>query len=170
MKIRCINVDDAGAFSALRREVIRENPVPMGLTYEEELTRTLDSFRTQLSFSHPNAMFGSFVEGELAATAAVGYTSKFPSSRHKMVMWGVFTSPRYRRRGLSRQVVEAAIRHAFSNGVHRVDLQVYVPNEPALGLYKSIGFVEYGVEPEAVYLDGQYHDGVYMTLVDEGRA
>ena len=45
-----------------------------------------------------------------------------------------------------------------------------MPNEPALGLYKSIGFVEYGVEPEAVYLDGQYHDGVYMTLVDEGKA
>ena len=93
MKIRCIDVDDAGAFSALRREVIRENLVPMGLTYEEELTRTLDSFRAQLYFSHPNAMFGSFVEDELAATAAVGYTSKFPSSRHKMVMWGVFTSP-----------------------------------------------------------------------------
>ncbi len=110
-------------------------------------------------------MFGNFAEGELAATAAVGYTSKFPSSRHKMVIWGVFTSPRYRRQGLSRQVVESAIQHAFSNGVNRVNLQVYVPNEPALGLYKSIGFVEYGVEPSAVYLDGQYHDGVLMTLV-----
>jgi len=165
MNIRCINADDAEDFSALRREVTRENPVPMGLTYEEELTRTLESFRTQLSFTHPNAMFGSFVGGELTATAAVGYVSKFPSSRHKMVMWGVFTSPRYRRQGLSRQVVEAAIQHAFSNGVHRVNLQVYVPNEPAVGLYKSIGFVECGAEPEAVYLDGQYYDGVHMTLV-----
>ena len=85
MNIRSINADDAEGFSALRREVTRENPVPMGLTYEEELTRTLDSFRAQLSFSHPNAMFGGFVDGELAATAAVGHTSKFPSSRHKMV-------------------------------------------------------------------------------------
>ena len=54
---------------------------------------------------------------------------------------------------------------AFSNGVHRVNLQVYVPNEPALELYKSIGFVECGAEPEAVYLDGQYYDGIHMTLV-----
>ena len=44
MNIRCISADDAEAFSALRREVTRENPVPMVLTYEEELTRTLDSF------------------------------------------------------------------------------------------------------------------------------
>ena len=163
-KIRCINADDADAFSTLRREVTRKNPVQMGLTYEEELTRTLDSFRSQLSFTHPNAMFGSFVQGELVATAAVGYTSKFPSSRHKMVMWGVFTSPRYRRRGLSRQVVEAAIKHAFSNGVHRINLQVYIPNEPAIALYKAIGFVEYGIESEAIYINGQYHDGIHMTI------
>jgi len=162
--IRCISADDAEAFSGLRREVTRENPVPMGLTYKEELTRTMDSFRAQLSFTHPNVMFGSFIEGELAATAAVGYTSKFPSSRHKMAMWGVFTSPRYRRQGLSRQVVEAAVEHAFSNGVSRINLQVYVPNEPAVTLYKSIGFVEYGVEPGAVYINNQYHDGIHMTL------
>lgn len=165
MNIRCISADDAEAFSALRREVTRANPVPMGLTYEEELTRTLDGFQEQLSFSHPNTMFGSFVEGELAATAAVGYTSNFSSSRHKMLMWGVFTSPRHRRHGLSRQVVESAIQHAFSNEVRRINLQVYVPNEPAIALYRSLGFVEYGTEPEAVYIDDRYHDGVHMTLV-----
>ncbi len=164
MNIRCIDADDAEAFSALRREVIRDNPVSMGLTYEEELSRTIENFRAQLSFSQPNVMLGNFVDGELAATAAVGLTSKFPSSRHKMVMWGVFTSPRFRRRGLSREVVESAIRHAFNNNVNRVNLQVYVPNNPAIMLYKSIGFVEYGIEPEAVHISGQYHDGVLMTL------
>ena len=56
--VRCISADDAEAFSALRLEITRENPVQMGLTYEEELTRTLDDFRSQLSFSHPNAMYG----------------------------------------------------------------------------------------------------------------
>ena len=164
MIVRCVNSDDAEAILALRKEVVQENPESMGLTYEEELTRSLDDFRALLSFTHPNAMFGAFIGGELLATAAVGYTSKFPSSRHKMVMWGVFTSPRYRRRGLSRQVVEAAIQNAFSSGVVRVNLQVYVPNEPAIALYKSIGFMEYGVEPQAVYINGQYFDGVHMTL------
>ena len=82
-----------------------------------------------------------------------------------MAMWGVFTSPRLRRRGLSRQVVNAALEHASDNGVDRVNLQVYVPNEPAIKLYKAIGFVEYGVESEAICIDGQYHNGVLMTLV-----
>ena len=167
LNIRRLGADDAAAFSALRREVTRENLVPMGLTFEEELTRTLDGFRAQLSSPLPNAVFGNFVERELAATAAVSHVGQFPSSHHKMVMWGVFTSPRFRRRGLSRQVVDAALRHAFDNGVHRVNLQVYVPNEPAIALYSAIGFVEYGIEAGAVCIDGRYHDGVHMTLVKD---
>lgn len=168
LKVRPLGADDAAAFSALRREVTRDNPVPMGLTFEEELTRTLEGFRAQLSAPVPNAVFGCFIQGELAATAAVSRAGQFPSSHHKMVMWGVFTSPRHRRQGLGRQVVETALQHAFDNGVHRVHLQVYLPNEPAIVLYKSLGFVEYGVEPEAVCLDGKYHNGVHMTLV-KGR-
>lgn len=82
-----------------------------------------------------------------------------------MVMWGVFTSPRYRRRGLGRQVVETALQHAFDNRVRRVNLLVYLPNGPAIALYRALGFVEYGTEPEAVRLDGRYHDGVHMSLV-----
>jgi len=164
MTIRRLGADDAEAFSALRREVTRDNPVPMGVTFDEELTRTLDGFRAQLSSPLPNAVFGSFVEGELAGTAAVSRASQFPSSHHKMVMWGVFTSPLHRRQGIGRQLVATALRHAFRNSVHRVNLQVYVPNEPAIALYRAIGFVEYGVEREAVCLDGQYHDGVHMTL------
>lgn len=166
-EIRRLGAEDAAAFSALRREVTRDNPVPMGLTFEEELTRTLDSFRAQLSSPLPNAMFGCFLGNELAATAAVSRAGQFPSSHHKMVMWGVFTSPRYRRRGLSRQVVDTALQHAFDNGVNRVNLQVYMPNEPATALYKAIGFVEYGVESDAVCLDGCYHDGLHMTLVSD---
>ncbi len=84
-----------------------------------------------------------------------------------MVMWGVFSSPRHRRRGLGRQVVEAALQHAFDNKVHRVNLQVYLPNAPAIALYTALGFVEYGTEAEAVCLDGRYHDGVHMVLVKD---
>jgi len=167
--IRRLGASDALAFSDLRREVTQENPVPMGLSFEEELTRTLDGFKAQLSAPLPNAVFGSFVEGELAATAAVSRVGQFASSHHKMVMWGVFTSPRYRRRGLSRMVVVTALRHAFDNGARRVNLQVYVPNEPALALYRTLGFVDCGAEPEAVCLNGSCYDGIYMTLAnDEG--
>lgn len=162
--LRILGRDDATLFSELRREVTRENAVPMGLTFEEELTRTLEGFQAQLSSQAPNAVFGCFAADALVATAAVSRLGQFASSHHKMVMWGVFTSPRHRRQGIGRQVVGAALQHAFRNGVCRVNLQVYVPNEPAIALYKAFGFVEYGIERDAVCLDGKYHDGVHMTL------
>ncbi|PKO64395.1 MAG: N-acetyltransferase [Betaproteobacteria bacterium HGW-Betaproteobacteria-16] len=167
IEVRRLLPDDAQAFSSLRREVTAQNPVPMGLTFEEELTRTLDGFKSQLSSPLPNAVFGGFVDGELVATAAVSRVSPFPSSHHKLVMWGVFTSPRYRRRGISRALVDRAIQHAFANGARRVNLQVYVPNEPALTMYREMGFTECGVEHEAVCLAGRYYDGVNMTLANE---
>lgn len=162
--IRRLLGEDAQAFSDLRREVTAVNAVPMGLTLREELARPLEGFRTQLAAPLLNAVFGAVVAGELAATAAVSRAGQFGSSDHKMVMWGVFTSPQFRRRGFSRVVVEKALRHAFDSGARRVNLQVYLPNDAALSLYRSMGFEVYGTEIEAVCLDGTYHDGVHMTL------
>jgi RimJ/RimL family protein N-acetyltransferase len=94
----------------------------------------------------------------------VSPAGRFASSRHKRDMWGVFTHPSMRRRGLSRAVVGRAITHAFETGARRINLLVYVPNEAALALYRSFGFVACGSEPEAVHLDGRFFDGVHMTL------
>jgi ribosomal protein S18 acetylase RimI-like enzyme len=163
--VRQLEAADAEAFSALRREVTAENPVPMGLTLEEELTRPIDGFRAQLSFPEPNAAFGAFVDGELVGTAAVAWPSKFASSGHRVNLWGTFVSPRFRRRGLGRKLVEHAIAHAKSNGVRRVNLTVYVPNDPAVCLYESLGFAYCGVEPEAVSLNGAFYDGQQMSLL-----
>jgi RimJ/RimL family protein N-acetyltransferase len=163
-EVRRLGAEDAEAFCRLRREVTADNPVPMGLSLEEELSRPIEGFRSQLSSPLPNAVFGAFVEGDLAATAAVSRVSHFASSSHKMVMWGVFTSPRHRRRGLGRFLVQHALQHAFNSGARRINLVVYVPNEAALNLYRSLGFIQYGIEREAVYLDGKFADGVHMSL------
>ena len=79
-------------------------------------------------------------------------------------MWGVFTSPRFRRMGLGRRLVGTALAHAAAAGVRRVNLLVYVPNAPALALYRSLGFEPTGTEPEAVRLDGRMYDGLHMSV------
>ncbi len=162
-QLRQLGADDAQAFSILRREVTADNPVPMGLTLEEELTRPLPSFREQLSYPEPNAAFGAFVAGELVGSAAVAWPSKFASSRHKVTLWGVFVSPRYRRLGIARTLVSRAIDHAHATGVLRVNLTVFVPNAPAVKLYESMGFEHCGMEPESIRIGDIYHDGWLMS-------
>ena len=167
-QIRQLGADDAEAFSKLRRELTADNPIPMGLTLEEELTRPLQGFRDQLAYPEPNAAFGAFHSDELVASAAVAWPSKLPSSRHKTTLWGVFVSPRYRRKGLGRAVVQRAIVHAESAGVRRINLTVYVPNPAAVRLYESLQFEHCGVEPEAIRIEEAYFDGCQMSRLSIG--
>ncbi len=60
-------------------------------------------------------------------------------------------------------VVSAALSHAFSMGVRRVNLAVYVPNEAAIRLYSSMGFEQYGTEPQALFLEGKFYDSQLMS-------
>ncbi len=165
--IRALGAPDAPAFSSLRRELTAHNPIPMGLTMEEELGRTLESFEEQLSYPAPHAAFGAFCDGVLVGSAAVAWQSRFASSRHKVMLWGVFVSPRFRGRGLGRLLVKRAIEHARAHAVRRINLTMYLPNDAAERLYLSLGFVRYGVEPEAVCLGGMYYHGALMSLLLE---
>jgi GNAT superfamily N-acetyltransferase len=165
IQLRALAAADAEAFSALRRVVTADNPVPMGLTMDEELTRPLQGFRDQLSYPAPNVAFGAFVGDTLVGCAALAWPSKFASSRHKTTLWGTFVAPDHRRQGIARALVQRAIAHAREHGVRRINLLVYLPNAEAVGLYESLGFVACGREPEAICLDGDFHDGRHMSLL-----
>jgi ribosomal protein S18 acetylase RimI-like enzyme len=163
--IRQLMPTDADAFSALRRRVTADNPLPMGLTLAEEQSRTLEGFRQQLGAAAPNAAFGVFLDSELVGCSAVAWTSSFASSRHKVVLWGTFVSPSLRQQGFGKAAVRRALEHAKQNGARRANLTVYLPNPQAVSLYQSFGFKTYGIEPEAVQLEGIYRDGQLMSAV-----
>ena len=55
----------------------------------------------------------------------------------------VATHPDYRRRGLAKQLVTAAINHAKELGAKLCVLEVLDINEPAYKLYRNLGFVHY---------------------------
>jgi len=84
--LRQLGVADAESFSRLRRALTRDNPIPMGLTMEEELSRPIEGFRDQLSSPAPNAVFGAFEGEELVGTAAISLYNRFPSSRHRALL------------------------------------------------------------------------------------
>lgn len=165
LRLRRLGAVDAEAFSLLRRTVTAENPVPMGLTLEEELTRPIQGFREQLSYPEPNAAFGAFVGEELVGSAALAWPSKFPSSRHKATLWGTFVSPRYRRRGVARTLLSEVLAHARAKSVRRINLTVYVPNVPAVRFYQALGFRTHGSEPEAICIADTFYDGQFMSLL-----
>lgn len=51
-------------------------------------------------------------------------------------------------------------------GLHRVSLRHLAQNEIAHRLYLKTGFREEGCFKDLVFLDGQYHDVVFMAVID----
>jgi ribosomal protein S18 acetylase RimI-like enzyme len=63
--------------------------------------------------------------------------------------------PDYRRRGIARKLVEAAITLARNNGAKNVMLEVITANTPARDLYEELGFTRYEESTELDYADPQ---------------
>jgi ribosomal protein S18 acetylase RimI-like enzyme len=70
----------------------------------------------------------------------------------------------YRGQGLGRKLMDAAIAAAKSQGVERVELEVYASNAAAVTLYRKLGFREEGRKLKARKVDGAYDDSIVMAL------
>jgi ribosomal protein S18 acetylase RimI-like enzyme len=157
--LRRLAPDDAALYRDIRLEGLAESPDAFSSTLEAEEDRPLDAFAERLADSY---VVGAFNGSHLAGVAGF-YVQAGPKHAHKGMLWGMYVRPEYRGLGLGRMLVEAIIDHARER-VELLQLFVVSDNLPARRLYKSLGFVEYGVEWHATKHRGHYHDDVMMAL------
>lgn len=98
----------------------------------------------------------------------VGWCDALPGgalscSRH-VGRLGMGLHPDYRGRGIGRRLMEATLAKARELGLEKIELGVYATNEPAIRLYRSMGFTEEGVHKRSRLVDGVYDDVVMMAL------
>ena len=110
-------------------------------------------------------VLGAFAEDGILA-AQVGFEREARSkSRHKGTLIGMYVVPEFRCRGLGKQLVAALIAEARAlAGLEQINLTVTHSNAKARALYLKAGFVSFGVEKNALKVDGTYYDKEYMTL------
>ncbi len=89
--------------------------------------------------SHEHHPFVLIEDGEV-----IGGLGLNPTHAPGVLALGMWVLPEWRSRGGGRMLVEAAIA-ARPAEVHKIELEVFVENEPAIALYRSAGFVEEGV-------------------------
>ncbi len=72
----------------------------------------------------------------------------------------------YRGRGLGREAMALAVDYAFREmDLHRVGLTAFANNEPAVRLYRKLGFVEEGSWRQFLRRDGVNHDVIVMGIL-----
>ncbi len=159
MLIRRLVPSDALAFQTLRLAAMRDSPSAFSASYDEERQTPLATIETNLGVRN---LFGAFDGDELVGMVGAGRETA-PKLQHKGYIRSMYVAAAQRGKGLGKQLLEHALAFAANmEGLHQVTLVVTDGNAPAIALYESMGFIVYGNEPRALFVDGKYYDNVLM--------
>jgi RimJ/RimL family protein N-acetyltransferase len=157
--IRLAVPDDAAAITDFVNVVGREKRWVL----RERATWTLEEERKTLGAADgtDSAFFVAEIDGRLCATLNVA-RGRWPKNAH-VAEFGMACLPDCRGVGLGTALLRHALDWARSVGVQKVTLEVFASNEPALALYRKMGFEEEGRRRREFLVDGNLTDGVLMA-------
>lgn len=119
------------------------------LTYPEETSRTAEEegvYLQEKTDSSNEIEILAEVDGVVVGSAGIGAVGTKEKLRHR-AEFGVSVDKAYWGLGIGRALTEACIECAKTAGYAQLELDVVADNTNAIGLYQSVGFVEYGRNP-----------------------
>ena len=160
-------------YAALKKEIAQNSGIGGNLIYNAYTQQELSQWKwplevyllcAQKSVQETNWRRSWALMEEKNMIASVDMVGgKVSSSLHRcMLTMGV--SKDFRGRGLGKRVLQFAVHWARENHLSFVDLCVLDTNIPALGLYRSFGFIEIGRKENAFYIYESNITEIQMTL------
>jgi len=167
MPIALLTPQHREAYRALRLQALKECPTAFGSSYDYEAALPLSKFaeRIRPEGAPDDGIFGAFVEGDRLVGTLGFHREPRDKRRHICLLWSMYVAPEFRGHGHGGALIDAAIAHARQiGGVRQLVLAVHVNNTPACSLYRSRGFERFGLERDALFVNGEYHDEEHMVL------
>jgi len=155
---------DAAAYRSVRLRGLAEHPHAFTSSAEDEAKRPLSATEARIAADSADVVFGAFVGGELAGVVGFAREPR-PKNRHKATVFGMYVASEFQRRGIGRALVRHLLAIAHREpGLEQLELTVTQTNDAARGLFESVGFRSFGIEPRAIRVDGRYYDKNHMLL------
>ena len=166
--VRPLNENDARAFQELRLKGLREHPDAFASSYEREIAYSMDFVAERLrrtAKSSHNFTLGAFREEELLGLVGF-YRKTGEKEEHRGHIWGMYVRSGEQGKGIGKALLADAIVRAESlPGLAQIELCVVTRNKQARNLYASLGFSSCGIDPRALFVDGEYLDEERMVLI-----
>lgn len=161
--LRRLRADDATEYIALREEALVNAPLAFEASPGQDFASDPTNLADHLLGSAERAIFGVF-QPRLVGVAGV-FRARARKAAHKAHVWGMYVAKANRRQGHARALLAATIEHARSlEGVSWLHVSVTSAAPEARALYESVGFVEWGTEPEALRHDRETVSESYLAL------
>lgn len=165
MQVTVLDASNAQQYRELMLEAYAQAADAFTSTAEEREAEPMSWWVNRIAApSGLTRSFGVFREEQLVGTVALEYSAK-PKTRHSALIIGMYVRPAARRFGAGALLMKAAIAAAGAKpGVRLLRLTVTEGNEPALRLYRSVGFSAWGTEPQAILSASGYKAKVHMVM------
>lgn len=162
--LRNIRRDEAEKYWPLRLEALKNHPEAFGASFEMSIQLPMSEVQERIHTEPDDYILGAYTE-EGILTGTMGFKREEGLKlRHKGYIWGVYVSPFYRGCGLaSRLLREVLDRGRELEGIEQINLSVVTTNESARRLYEQYGFETYGIERNALVVQGKGYDEAHMT-------
>ena len=158
ISVRRLVSEDAALYRDTRLDGLKFSPESFGSTYAFESAQPLAWFAARCA---EDGIFGAFQDQELVGVVSFS-VQRGQKQAHKGVLWGMYVRRSARSAGVGRRLVEAVIEHAHRHS-EIIQLTVASGNTTAIRLYRGLGFVEYGLEKNALKHDDRYFDEMLMA-------
>ncbi|MCI0709195.1 MAG: GNAT family N-acetyltransferase [Chloroflexi bacterium] len=166
MNIRQLQLNELEKYLDLRLRSLQDTPHSFGRSFEDEAQRSTEERILELRsrLGEHNVIFIAEENGEFfGSTGILRMTGR--KIQHSVIIWGVYVVPEARGKHIGRLLMERAVEQARQwEGVTQVKLTVVTTNQAALKLYESLGFQKWGVEPQALIVDGLPLDEAHFVL------
>jgi L-phenylalanine/L-methionine N-acetyltransferase len=160
LEIRPIRIEDAEAINQMRRmDGVRENTLGI---ISEKITRNQNFISSLGDTEH--MLVAEVEEGRLKKVVGVIGMNVYKNPRlsHSASI-GIMVHSDYQGKGIGRELFNKAIDLADNwLMLVRLELSVFIDNERAINLYKSLGFEIEGIKRYAAIRNGKYEDEYIM--------
>lgn len=165
MTIRRMISADATAYQQVRLRALQEHPEAFGRSYDDEKKVPAADIAERIENGYPHRVsVGAFVSDKLVGMLGISFNQD-EKRRHRASLGGMYVAPQQRGKGYGRALLDFALAHIRQQaGISIVIIAVTVGNLPARNLYRSVGFVTWGVEPAHIRIGNTDYDIEWMAL------
>ena len=90
-----------------------------------------------------------------------------PDNRNAVLRIALFGTEHFGK-GYGSEALRLLLGYGFEvHRLHRIGLDVFAYNKRAIHVYEKIGFRREGVQRDALFYDGAYHDSILMAILED---
>ncbi len=163
-----ISPDRWEEYKALQLEALEKEPLAFGASYEAEASKSSGYWkknlvRAQKDNTHWTILFAE-IEGVLVGMGVIKF-ARHKKFKHIARFSSIYLKKEYRGQGIAKKLLSELIKQtSLQPRISKIKLIVNTTQEPAIALYKSLGFEVIGELKQEFKIDDKFYDGYLMEL------